>query len=174
MKPIMFLIEELNDLCELYISQNVAFERSLRIRSIFNEFVEEGYNIVPPKFERYTPEYSILLKKGKSRCEKLQDIHQQIIGAYIEGLFAKVKDLSNLQEELTRKVAYEFSMLIHNRYFALRSAGGFEDNGQIIYNDYDVRCDRYRTEFIRKLLLETNSPPLVLAWSIFSTPITQN
>ena len=133
MSPIMSLIEELNSLCKMYVSQKEEFDQKPRIRKIFTEFVREGYNIVTPQFDPTSEEFDRLSDIGKLSCERLTVTHKKKMEAINSEQYEFAADLRELERELYKMVAYDFATTISNRFFVLKS----EESKEIIYNDYD-------------------------------------
>ena len=139
MTPILSLIDELNTLCELYVSQKEAFELKHRIRQIFTEFVKEGYKILTPQFDPASHEYTILSEFGKLSCNRMMTTIKKKIEASGNGLYEHAADLRDLERNLEKRVAGDFSQAISNRFFMLKS----EESKEIIYNDFDGKLKEF-------------------------------
>ena len=129
----MSLIEELNSLCKMYVSQKEEFDQKPRIRKIFTEFVREGYNIVTPQFDPTSEEFDRLSDIGKLSCDRLIVTRKKKMEAINSEQYEFAADLRELERELYKMVADDFATTISNRFFVLKS----EESKEIIYCDYN-------------------------------------
>ncbi len=139
MNPIEPLLSELNELCSKVDPISDDTVAKTRIRQIFTEFVKQGYNIVTPRFDPESAEYSVLSENGKLIRERLIFIRKKKLEAIDYENFEFAADLRELERELKKRMVSDFSNSISNKFFVLLT----EDSKEIIYNDFDGKLKAY-------------------------------
>jgi len=132
MKPIMFLIDELNMLCEKDNPLISGSGQKQRIRQILAEFVKQGYKVVNPRFEPGSEEYNRLSENGKLLCQQLLLVRCKKQEAIDNNQFEFAANLRDWERDLKRAIINDFSKTITDRIFVLKS----DELKEIIYNDY--------------------------------------
>ena len=132
MKPIMFLIDELNMLCEKDNPLNSGSKQKQRIRQILAEFVKQGYKVVKLIFEPGSEEYNRLSENGKLLCQQLLLVRCKKQEAIDNNQFEFAANLRDWERDLKRAIINDFSKEITDRIFVLKS----DELKEIIYNDH--------------------------------------
>lgn len=135
----MPLIDELNSLYKMYVSQREEFDNTARIRIILTEFVREGYNIVAPQFEPTSEEFERLSDIGKLTCERLITTRKKKLEAISIEKYEFAADLRELEIELQKRVVYDFASAFSFRVFVLKS----DITREIIYNDFEGKLKEF-------------------------------
>ena len=133
MATIESLVSELNELCKRFVAQKEQFKEFERIRKVFREIKDQGYNVLWPLFSFTNPEYELLSDEGKHDLEKLID-YGKMKGEAVNALnFERAADLRDLERDLIKKLRIDFSRNIGNQNFIL--AGKYPE--VVIFNDPD-------------------------------------
>jgi hypothetical protein len=127
------LVSELNELCKRFIAQKEQFKEFDRIREVFKEIKDHGYNVMWPLFSFVNPEYELLSAEGKQDLEKLIDFGKMKVEAVKALNFERAADLRDIERDLIKKIRLDFSRNIGNQNFIL--AGKYPE--VVIFNDPD-------------------------------------
>ncbi len=133
MATIEALVSELNELCKRFIAQKEQFNEFDRVREVFKEIKDQGYNVLWPLFSFTNPEYELLSDEGKHNMGKLIDFGKMKLEAIKEMNFERAADLRDIERELIKKIRLDFSRNIGNQNFIL--AGKYPE--VVIFNDPD-------------------------------------
>jgi len=120
MKEITKLLDELNELCKLYVLNKEDFNQEDRIRELVSEIIENGFDFEIFKIGMNTTEYKLLSDMGKRNLKKINDITKLKLEAIHNQQYEQAARLRDDERKLTEQINTEFYNITNTRYYFLK------------------------------------------------------